>query len=125
MSYREQLPKGCPPDDAIEIAAIREVFRLVRTDPPSDDDFRSQRAEKPNVRFGVDECRARGVSVYSEKDACAKQTKLPYLRGRIVCRVHLENGASRIQRWGAEAAHHTWWPLASYNILAHCSVEGS
>ena len=47
MTYRELLSEGCPPDDAWEITAHRAVYRLVRNNPPTDDDFRSQRAEKP------------------------------------------------------------------------------
>ena len=46
-SYREELPAGCPPDEAEEIVEERVVFRIVRKDPPTHDDFRSQRAEQP------------------------------------------------------------------------------
>ena len=124
-SYREPLPRGCPPEDAQEIVASRTVFRLVRANPPSEEDFRSHRAERPNARFhNVGECRARGLSVFSERDACARHTKLPSLRGRIVCRVQLMEGAGRIQQWGHDLAHNTWWPFAAYNILANCAVEG-
>ena len=35
MNYREPLPEGCPPEVAEEIVAPREVFRLVRCNPPS------------------------------------------------------------------------------------------
>ena len=34
MNYREPLPEGCPPVVAEEIVAPREVFRLVRCNPP-------------------------------------------------------------------------------------------
>lgn len=61
MSYREPLPQGCPPDAAVEISTAWQVFRLVRTNPPTDSDFRSQRAEKPLHRFrNVTECRPAG-----------------------------------------------------------------
>ncbi len=54
--YRESLPPGCPPDEAREITSPEAVFRLVRTHPPTADDFRSQRAEKPFHQFhGVSE----------------------------------------------------------------------
>ncbi len=57
MTYRESLPDDCPPDDAGEIAATRVVYRLVRNNPPTDDDFRSQRAERPDRVFrDVSEC---------------------------------------------------------------------
>ena len=123
MSYRETLPEGCPPDTADEIAAALEVFRLVRNTPPTLDDFRSQRAEKPNREFpGVTECQARGLSVYTEKKDCEKLLKLSHMRNRKVCRLHLEVGAGRIQQT-SQPSHHTWWPLAAFDILAHCGVE--
>ena len=95
MSYRDPLPKGCPPDAAEEIAVPREFFRLARTDPPSLADFRSQRAEKPGRAFpGVTECQACGLSVFADRqDLVVKALKLPYLRGRLVCRVALDAAA--------------------------------
>lgn len=122
MSYREPLPEGCPPPGAAEVSAAREVFRLVRNRPPGDGDFRSQRAERPTASFiGVSECQARGLSVFGERRDCEKARMLPALKGRCVCRVRLESGAGRLQQTG-RPSHHTWWPLAAFNILAHCEV---
>lgn len=123
MIYREPLPDGCPPDVSEEIVSEREVFRLVRSDPPTDGDFRSQRAEKPNHVFrGITECQARGLSVYTERQDSEKALKLPNLRNRLICRLRLELGAGRIQKTG-RLSHHTWWPLAGYDILTQCEIE--
>ena len=123
MSYREPLPEGCPPDAAEEISAPREVFRLVRNTPPTADDFKSQRAEKPNAVFHVSECHARGLSVFADRrDAVEKALKLPRFRGCLICRVMLQAEAGRIQQT-FQPSHHTWWPLAAFDILAHCGVE--
>lgn len=122
MSYREPLPEGCPPDAADEIAAPREVFRLVRNNPPTVDDFKSQRAEKPAAVFQLSECQARGLSVFAERRDSERALKLPTLRGRLICRLRLEAGAGRIQQTG-RPSHHTWWPLAAFDILAHGGVE--
>jgi hypothetical protein len=124
MSYREPLPEGCPPDTAEEIAAPREVFRLVRGNPPTQSDFRSQRAERPGRVFpGVTECQACGLSVFAERTELeAKALKLQHLKNRLICRVELVAGAGRIQQTG-QRSHHTWWPLAAFDILAHCGVE--
>lgn len=125
MSYREPLPEGCPPDDAEEITTSREVFRLVRTNPSTEEDFKSQRAEKPEHDFGkTTECQACGLSVFAEHGDSHKALKLPSLRGRLICRVQLEAGAGHIQRT-SRRSHHTWWPLADFDILAHCVVETS
>lgn len=111
MSYREQLPEGCPPEAADEIAVPRDVFRLVRSSPPKVDDFRSQRAEKPDAIFQVSECQARGLSVFAERRDSERALKLPTLRGRLICRLRLEAGAGRIQQIG-RPSHHTSQILA-------------
>ncbi len=122
MSYRESLPDGCPPEAADEIAAAREFFRLVRSDPPTQDDFRSQRAEKPEAVFQVTECQALGLSVFADRRDSERALKLPWLRNRLICRLRLEAGAGRIQQTG-RPSHHTWWPLAAFDILTHSGVE--
>jgi len=121
MSYREPLPEGCPPAEADEVKAVREVFRLVQGNPPTDVDFRSQRAERPSAVFQVTECQARGLSVFADRRDCERARRLPILKSRLVCRVELSAGAGRIQQTG-RPSHHTWWPLAAFDILGHCEV---
>lgn len=124
MSYREPLPEGCPPQVSEEITAPFVVFRLVRSSIPNPNDFRSQRAEKPNAVFkNITECQARGLSVFiAREDAANKLLGLPKFRGWSVCRVTLQSGAGRIQQT-FQPSHHTWWPLAEFNILENCRVE--
>lgn len=123
MNYREPLPDGCPPDTAEEIVQPRDVFRLVCTDPPTEEDFKSQREENPDRTFpGIDECQARGLSVHTERRDSEKASKLPKLRGRLICRLQLGLGAGKILQTG-RPSHHTWWPLADYDVLAQCTVE--
>ena len=122
MTYREPLPEDCPPDSAEEISTPRVVYRLVRNSPPTDDDFRSQRAERPNRAFpGVSECQARGVSVFARRDVAESLVARGNLRGAVVCQVTLARGAGYIMPTGRRS-HHTWWPLADYDILANCQV---
>ena len=121
--FREPLPAGCPPEAATDINEALNVFRLVRTNPPTEGDFRSQRAEKPGAVFaGVSECQARGLSVLTQRSDSVRACKLPSLRGRMICRVLLGSGAGRIQQT-RRPSHHTWWPFADYDILSRCSVE--
>jgi hypothetical protein len=124
MSYRDSLPEGCPPSAAETICAKRVVFRLVKTNPPTVEDFLSKRQENPNQVFrNATECEARGISVFSEKrDVEANALKLPSLKNRKICRVALSAGSGCIQRT-FNASHHTWWPLAEFDILANCEVE--
>ncbi len=124
MTYGEPLPVGCPPDVAEEIAQPRELFRLVRSLPPVEEDFRSWRAEQPQrgLPKELTECQARGLSVYAERYDLERILKLPKFRGRWICRLRLRAGAGRIQQTG-RPSHHTWWPLADYDILGQCHVE--
>lgn len=78
MTFREGLPPDCPPAVAEEIRERQDVYRLVRTDPPTDDDFRSQRVEKPNHRFR-DECRAGRLSVHTDRRDSERARRLPTL----------------------------------------------
>ena len=123
--YRESLPPGCPPAGAREITSSAAVFRRVRTNPPTADDFRSQRTEKPTPEFrGVSEYRARGLSAFSRREDSQRALKLPALRGRLVCRVQLESGAGGMQQTG-RPSHHAWWPLAEFDIPGRCAVEAA
>jgi hypothetical protein len=123
MIYREQLPDDCPPIEAGLVEENLDVFRLVRQSPPTDSDFQSQRAEKPDAVFNsVSECIARGLSVFTDRRDCERASKLPALRGRHLCRVRLTNGAGSIEQTG-RPSHHTWWPFAEFAILPRCVVE--
>ena len=122
MIFREVLPEGCPPEDAEEISQACVVFRLTRTNPPTLDDFKSQRAENPNKKFrGVSECQARGLSVFTDSRDLTRVLKLRHMRGRSICRVQLDRGAGFIMQMG-QRNHYTWWPLADFDILASCSI---
>lgn len=123
MTYRERLPNGCPPPEAEEIKASRDVFRLVNSNPPTDDDFVSQSALHPGRTFsGAAKCRAFGLSVHTEISDSRETLKLPTQRGHQICRVRLGPGAGRIQQTYTPS-HHTWWPLANYDILIRCEME--
>ena len=121
MPYRETLPDDCPPDAAEEITEPRLVYRLVRHNPPLADDFRSQRAEKPDAKFSTDECQACGLSVFARRNDAARQAARPNLSGTMVCPVRLTQGAGYILKT-SRRSHYTWWPLAAYDILAHCQM---
>ena len=123
VMFREPLPTGCPPEGARDINEALNVFRLVRANPPTDSDFRSQRAEKPGAVFaGVSECQSRGLSVCTQRSDSERARKLPSLRGRLICRLVLGAGSGQILQTG-RPSHHTWWPLAGYDVLSRCRVE--
>jgi hypothetical protein len=117
MPFREPLPEGCPPADAPLISSEVTVYRLVRTIPATDDDFRSQRAEHEEKYFS-NECLARGLSVHALLKDSEMAAKLPTLKGRQPCAIRLPAGSGHLKQTG-KPSHHTWWPIASFDILAH------
>ena len=122
--YREPLPVDCPPDKSEEIVEPLIVYRLVRNSPPTNCDFRSQRAERPNKVFhGVPECITRGLSVYTDiSQSIQMRNRRRNLRGMMICKVMLVSGAGRIEQTFKEPTHYTWWPLADFDIMSNCSV---
>ena len=89
-TFRDELPEGCPPENADKIRRETICYRLVHNDPPIADDFRSQRTLEPNRDFGVSECRARGLSIFMQAaDAVRVAQRSRNLRG-AKCPVDLE-----------------------------------
>ena len=116
MLYREPLPDDCPPDAAEEITEPRIVYRLVWHNPPADRDFRSQRAENPDlVLHYVTECQARGLSVYLTRADAERRARNGRLQGAMVGEVTLNQGAGRIAKTGTRS-HHTWWPSVDFKV---------
>lgn len=124
MRFIEPLPSGCPPATAEVIGPERTVFRLVKAAPPNWDDFKSLRALRPNDEFTFSECQARGLSVFEARADCARLAKLPKMRGWAICTVRLHDGSGSILKTG-QRTHHTWWPAASYDILANSQAEAA
>ena len=80
--YREQLPEGCPLETAEEITTTRQVYRLVRTDPPTNTDFKSLRALNTFTgpfREAEMECRAHGLSVFCSREDADEKRMLPQI----------------------------------------------
>jgi hypothetical protein len=117
MTFREPLPEGCPPADAPVLASEVMFYRLVRTLPPTDADFRSQRAEHSEKYFS-NECLARGLSVHALLRDSEMAAKLPTLKGRQPCAVRLPPASGHLKQTG-KPSHHTWWPFDSFDILGN------
>ena len=108
MTYREPLPDDCPPDTADEITSPRLVYRLVRNYPPTDDDFHSQRAERPDRVFrNISECQARGLSVRTNLVSAMELMGFRTMRGRMLCQVQVDHGAGRIMQTSGDPHHST------------------
>ena len=122
QTFRDELPEGCPPSNAKEIVNETICYRVVLNEPPTDDDFRSQRTLEPNRDFGVSECRTRGLSIFMRAaDATRIAQRSRNLRGAKLAQLTLNQGAGYIKRTGSRS-HHTWWPYKAFDVLANCEV---
>lgn len=121
-TFRDELPEGCPPENADKIRRETICYRLVHNDPPIADDFRSQRTLEPHRDFGVSECRARGLSIFMKAaDAVRVAQRSRNLRGAKLAQLTLNQGAGYIKQTGSRT-HHTWWPYKAFDVQANCEV---
>lgn len=109
MKWPTFFPCDCPPRAATPATGV--VFRLVRSDPPTQLDFRAWRSEWPRRRAN-DECIACGASVTdTEADADALRGSVPAFEGRYIARGTLEAGDGVTTPTPSQRArtHRTWW----------------
>ncbi|NEH46887.1 hypothetical protein GR215_34385 [Rhizobium leguminosarum] len=111
-SFPDGNPKGCPPDDVPY--ANCEVFRLVKNDPPTKDDFATL-AEQNKIN-DKHECECHGLSVFLERDdADFYASKYPYL-GELISKGSLSPSEGKLAPTprkfkGIDNSHSTWWPF--------------
>lgn len=118
--FREQLPCDCPPEEAWEIVTRTIMYRLIKGDTPTTEDFHSFRKLNPNAKVkGVSECQIRGLSVYCSPSDAKRKSKYRDEMYRI-CAIELDQGAGRVIKSGRN--HYTWWPRDDFEILDRCRV---
>lgn len=120
MMWFENLPPNCPPDDA-ESPSDFLCFRLANQNPPGEKDYLSHRELYPEKKFNVNECRARSLSVFSERSECEKIQKLPANRKKHLVAFRLFPKCGVIKKTGKSKAHYSWWVLAGF--LSHLVME--
>lgn len=109
----ENLPENCPPNDSIKPTDFL-CFRLAAQNPPNEEDYLSQREKYPKKKFNVNECRARSLSVFSERSECEIIKKLPPHHGKYIVAFRLFPGCGVIKKTGRSKAHYSWWVLSGF-----------
>ncbi len=125
MQWPDYFPDGCPPQDAQPAAG--EVYRLVKKDPPEQEDFKSLREKKPRDDFGEQACQACGLSVFQDdQDVLRVKRRAPGMQKRLVARGTLTPDFGQIKQTSSKddgASHHTWWvptkvqPLKVFHVV--------
>ena len=117
MEWAEDLPSQCPPAEATP-PENATYYRYVASIPLSEDDFHSQRKLLPLKPFGVDECIAHAVSVFSNPEKIKSLSKLPNLRGKKLVEIVLPPDSGVVIRSGKEH-HYSWWRVKGFIPATH------
>ena len=116
------FPQDCPPTEARP--AVENFFRLVRTDPPGDNDFRSH-VENDKRRRYPDMCKASGLSVFTKLEDIQKlKRRIAALRERKVAKgkADAEDGMVLYTPTKEEDSHHTWWLFEGVTVAKNFAV---
>lgn len=73
------------------------VYRLVRNNSPTNEDFWSEQAGKPTTRSNESEFRRRGSSVFTDRCVSERTANSPNLMDSAICQVVLPTGSGRIK----------------------------
>jgi hypothetical protein len=122
--FAEPLPRQCPPGNATRLSATTEFYRVAKSSPVSESDFRSVRWLYPDRKV-PDECIASGVSIFQRKNDIERILKLGrFKKGRVVKIALGPNAGLLLGTPGDNAnSHHTWWPFEDFDILSCCEED--
>jgi len=115
--YYEQLPEGCPEDDA-KPANNQKFYRLINGNTANDVDFYSHKKLEiwPGAFKDVSECIASSVSLWRDFNACLRVQKLAKNKDKKVAEITLENNDGKIKQTGNNIDHYSWWRADSFKI---------
>ena len=120
--FREDLPQDCPESiGGTEIVETRILYRLVRSIPPTEQDFDSLSKLRPHRSFEGIECQALGLSVWDALDAAKKQRRR-FRYPMHIYKMELGPGSGYLAKTSRNPAHWTWWPYADFDTV-HCGHE--
>ncbi len=117
--WAEPLPPGCPPEDCVP-PQNANFYRLVKSIPPSEQDFWSYRKLHPNRNISVGECELRSCSVWSELGHCRDVLKLPMHRTKMVVELTLFPESGLVKQTGSKRSHYSWWRARVFDPVANC-----
>ena len=112
----EALPEQCPPTDAAQCKGY--YYRIANGNPATTEDSFSQRKLQPDKvfkGFGIDECIARAISLFSTKEEAERRLKLPKFKNASIVIVKLEPKDGMIKKTFG-IAHYSWWRTKDFNV---------
>lgn len=96
----------CPPSDAI--TGPKELFRLVKNDPPTAGDFLT--AAQKGIHKDANPCIRHAISTHSDERHADKLRKtVNYFSEHLIAKGTIPAEAGAIKRTGG-SGHWSWWP---------------
>jgi hypothetical protein len=123
MQWPDYFPPDCPPAEAQ--LASGQVYRLIKAENPTSQDFKSYREIYPTRKFDMPECIVCGLSVYRDVgDITRLKARVPAMRKLQTATGELDASLGKILHTsGREKSHHTWWvamgakPWLVFNVV--------
>lgn len=125
--FREELPPGCPPNDAHDTSDM-EVLRLVRSEVIQPDAFDSHAKLGKHPPKSVCGCRWASCSVFKSeqgKHLPSAMTKLPMIKKQgftHVAVIKLDGNAGKFKESASGNGHLDLWMYASFSPLLAVSA---
>lgn len=119
MNWSEEMPDGCPPGSAAVAEEGKVFYRIVKSIPPTEDDFASMQKENPKraLRYkGTNKAFLTcGISLFDDIEAVRKvQSKFKKFKGKPVVELTLRQRDGRVVRTSDH--HWTWWKTDDFDI---------
>jgi hypothetical protein len=114
------LPGECPPIDA-EDAFDGVVLRLVKTDPPTADDFKFGKASGIKTPKDCDECRWCACSVWDgsvKREVLTGVAKFPKLRNnKFIAHIKIDGESGKVMPHAPNQKHYSLWMYDTFDPL--------
>lgn len=105
MDFDLVLPAGCPKADVAEFDGI--AYRVVRTDPPTDDDLHTYL--ELNLLPTADACKRGSISLFSTLEQAKHRLEVSPHLGSFTASISLTPAHGRVSK-PSSSGHIDWWP---------------
>ena len=119
QQFPTDWPTNCPPGDALD--AVGEVFRIVKHEPPQDEDLASHHEMGKLLKAPA--CLRCGLSVFRGMGDAVHQRQLIPKLGNLIVHAQLQpaHGKTKLTV-GKQPTHTTWWAYEGIDRASLFSV---
>jgi len=109
-TFPKNWPTKCPPADAKDADVV--VYRTVRTDPPTNEDFLSWHEEGKEPKYPGKECQACSVSVHRTQESAIHHREVCEYDGACIAVgvLNPSHGKTKDTPTRKFPLHVSWWP---------------